>query len=152
MCKEKRNLDGRGGPRRTPARNIRQVEADKSFEEELELLRVEVNAATNTKTPAMMVKMTAKTACATFSNVVRAIPDTGAEVSIAGRGLLDKLGLKKGDMKKSEHESLCAANDTKIKVIGKMSVKIEYEGQESTEDVLICDTKKNDILLSWKCC
>ena len=49
-------------------------------------------------------------------------------MSVAGKGLMNRLGLRERDVKNSEINKLCAANNTDIKVYGKVEVKIEYEG------------------------
>ena len=44
---------------------------------------------------------------------------------------------------------LYAANNTRIEVMGKLNVTINYEGNETQEEILICNTAKEDVLLSW---
>ena len=63
-----------------------------------------------------------------YSNKILAIPDTGAEMTVAGKNFLDKLGLCRQDIRNPNTKKLYAANDTEIRVIGTVKVQIEYEG------------------------
>ena len=56
------------------------------------------------------------------------------------------------DVRCKEMEKLFAANNTEIKVLGKINVEIQYGDAKIIEEITICDTQKSDILLSWKCC
>ena len=55
---------------------------------------------------------------------VVAIPDTGAELSIAGKDLIKKLGLEMCDIRNRRSQKLFAANDTEIKVLGEIDVDL----------------------------
>ena len=63
-----------------------------------------------------------------YSNKITAIPDTGAEMTIAGKNLLEKLGLTRRDIRSPNTTKLYAANDTEIRVNGTINVEIEYAG------------------------
>ena len=73
-------------------------------------------------------------------------------MSVASTALLSKLGLSMKDARRPPQERLYAANDTRIEVLGKLNITISYEGNETNEEILICNTAKDDVLLSWKCC
>ena len=89
--------------------------------------RVKINAIA-TKTPKVLTKLSMKRNGITHSNRVTAIPDTGAEMTVAGKDLLEKLGLTRRDIRSPNTTRLYAANDTEIRVIGTINAEIEYAG------------------------
>ena len=59
-------------------------------------------------------------------NILQAIPDTGAEISVAGTHFMKQLGLNFKDIRPSGHQNLYAANNSEMKTLGKISVRIKY--------------------------
>ena len=56
------------------------------------------------------------------------------------------------DIRSRKAPKLYAANNTEIKVLGEVKLQIAYGGKCTKETIVICDTEKSDVLLSWKCC
>ena len=66
--------------------------------------------------------------------VISLIPDTGAEVTVAGPGHLSKLGIKKEYLLPSNHD-LTHVGGGKINVFGKCKLAVEYNGNKVVEDI-----------------
>ena len=101
----------------------------------------------NLETPRVTIKYSHKKISCTKSS----IPDTGAEVTVAGRNLLQDLKLKEKDFNLKENRNLYCANNTKMDVIGTALVKIKLNDVETKENIVFCENQSN-ILLSWKVC
>ena len=78
------------------------------------------------KTPKIEATISVNKRGNTHKNIVPvvAIPDTGAELSIAGKDLIKKLGLEMCDIRNRRSQKLFAANDTEIKVLGEIDVDL----------------------------
>ena len=103
----------------------------------------------SSKTPTIQAQFSLKKNGIKYSNKISTIPDTGAEMTLAGRDFMKKMGLTMKDIRSPERTQLLAANNTKIRVLGRTEVNIVYEGNSTQETVLICDTNKDDVLMSW---
>ena len=110
--------------------------------------RVKINAVSS-KTPTIQAQFSIKKNGIKYLNKISTIPDTGAEMTVAGRDFMKKMGLTMKDISCPERTQLLAANNTKIRVLGKTEVNISYEGNSTEETILICDTNKDDVLMSW---
>ena len=80
-----------------------------------------------------------------------AIPDTGADMSIASKGLLKELKVAKNVLNRKVLPNLFAANGTKLNLIGGLDLKIKLGDEETRETVYICDGP-TDFLLSREAC
>ena len=101
----------------------------------------------NLKTPRVTAKFTFKNNSTSSSS----IPDTGAEVNVAGENLMKALNIKTSDLNCKNNSNLRCANDSRMKVIGSAQVKIKINNIETTEKIIFCNNQK-EILLSWHTC
>ena len=75
----------------------------------------------NLKTPKVMTEYSFKNqSCSLLS-----IPDTGAEVTVAGRNLMNSLKIAEADLYTRGNNNLRCASNTRMKVIGTMQIKLK---------------------------
>ena len=132
-------------PRKEKAK-VKYAAYEDSQEEEDHVHNIVVNNV-NLETPRVTIKYSHKKKSCTKSS----IPDTGAEVTVAGRNLLQDLKLKEKDFNLKENRNLYCANNTKMDVIGTALVKLKLNDVETEENIVFCENQ-NNILLSWKAC
>ena len=80
------------------------------------------------KTPRIYTKISTNRGGKVHSKVVSAVPDTGAEMSVAGEDLLEKLRLRRDEICSLQRKKLYALNGTHMEVIDKIIVEISYGG------------------------
>jgi len=80
------------------------------------------------------------------------IADTGAEVTVAGRRIMDDLMVQKEDLQKCE-EILESVNGEKLDIIGQTDLVLKCHGYECIESVIFCnDLKWEDMYISLRVC
>ena len=82
--------------------------------------------------------------------VIKAIPDTGAEVSVAGVALLTSLGIKKKNLCTPRHNIRHVAGE-KIDVLGSCKLSFKLNSIKILEDVYFIDNIQN-MFLSFQAC
>ena len=87
-----------------------------------------------------------------FMGSVEVVPDTGAQKSVSGLGLLDKLGLKTPEVKRCSSK-LESVNGQEIDTFGHIDIELELEGSRHREQVILCrDVGRQDFYLSLDAC
>jgi hypothetical protein len=81
-----------------------------------------------------------------------AVPDTGADVCVAGPDLVHKTHFPKQALKPVTGRTLSAFTGEKVDCLGKMPVKLANEVRSTSTDVYICPGMKSDFLLSKEVC
>ena len=83
--------------------------------------------------------------------IKEAIPDPGAEVSVAGLDVLHALGLKEEDLPGSTFDIVMADKSAPLLSVGQLDVIVRYAGKETKATVVICPGMSG-LLLSWLDC
>ena len=91
-------------------------------------------------------RLGAKTATPTIT----AIPDSGADKSVAGLDTLHALGKSESDLTNKDEDQLVAANSLPLQSVGRLVVAIEYGSRTSRETVITPQT--TGLALSWHAC
>ena len=86
-----------------------------------------------------------------FLDRITAIPDSGADKSVAGLDTLHALGKSESDLTNKDEDQLVAANSLPLQSVGRLVVAIEYGSRTSRETVIICP-QTTGLLLSWHAC
>lgn len=82
---------------------------------------------------------------------IAAIPDTGAEVTVGGKFILQKLNISSDQLKTENENILMATNGTKINTIGSIDMIFILNNTSVTDKIIICEDQE-DLLLSWHLC
>ena len=82
--------------------------------------------------------------------VIKAIPDTGDEVSVAGVALLNSLGIKRKNLYMPRHNIRHVAGE-KIDVLGSCKLSFKMNGIKIVEDVYFINNIHN-MFISFKAC
>jgi len=87
-----------------------------------------------------------------FLGKLGVIADTGAQRSVAGRGLVERLGLRDLDVKRCDSR-LESVNGKQIDICGYVDFKLELGNSTHSEEVVLCrDISDSDIYLSLEAC
>ena len=107
---------------------------------------------TNGDRPAPKIAVTLYTAKAKDRlGSFEATPDTGAEATLAGTDILEKMRLTIEHLQSPPAENLVAANGQDLNCVGTLRCVIEYCGRQCIDNVYICENVDN-FLLAWYMC
>ena len=80
--------------------------------------------------------------------IITAVPDSGAEATVAGLDVLHTLGLDMNRLEQRGTVNLQAANRTPIESLGKLDVEIELMNRRTRTAIFFC-ADQDGMLLSW---
>ena len=80
-----------------------------------------------------------------------AVPNSGAQVSVAGNGLLEHMGVDAANLLPPPHQALRSAQNHKIVIRGMLPVRLTLGDVSTDEKILICDHVDKP-LISWRAC
>jgi hypothetical protein len=102
------------------------------------------------KTPTIALDLRASTA-SKFTKITSAIPDPGAEVSVAGLDVLNSLGLVEANLSCAKYDLVQADRSSTLLSIGQLELTIRYGPREAQCTVVFCPAVRG-MLLSWVDC
>ncbi|XP_068208313.1 uncharacterized protein [Palaemon carinicauda] len=83
---------------------------------------------------------------------MNAIADTGAQMTVAGKGMLHSLRLQRKDLQNYE-EHLVSVNGKRLRIIGGIDLLLKIGDMHCVENVIFCrDVKFDDMYLSLRAC
>ena len=81
-----------------------------------------------------------------------AMPDSGAEVTMAGPDFLSEIGWEGGELNLNKpSEKIFAANNTQFLLLGSVNLEIVYRNRSAFVEVFIVN-EPSHLLISWKAC
>ena len=85
---------------------------------------------------------------------VEAVPDSGAEASVAGVELLRALGLQQKNLTHAGQDQLEAANGSPMESLGRLVVQVALDGRTAETTIIFCRQPPGaaGLLLSWFAC
>ena len=118
--------------------------------EKKELHSVRICAVFARSVPTIKVDLTNSESGDTIANVT-AVPDSGAQVTVAGLDILRKIGGDVNNILRRGEDFLVAANGLSLESAGRLDLNIRYRGTTITTTVIICP-EHDGMLLSWFVC